>query len=728
LRGLVTSLFVGITSVDRVVLFAAAGLGMTTIVTQTILLREFLTVFSGNELIIGVVLANWMILTGAGSVVGRVSERVQRRRQLLLVLLAAVALLPIFTVYLLAYLRSIVFLPGTMIGLVEAFYSSFVLLVPFCLSTGFVFTLISQVLSEKVRENPIAGVYGVEAAGSVVGGLAFNLGLVYLLSTFQSLLLLAAINAGICAWLARDLELRVVRYLSLGLIVLLVVLMVAWDLDRSAAGHLFPAQKIVDLQDTPYGKLTVTEQSGQLNFFENSVLLFSTGDVSQCEEAVHYAMVQHPRPRSILLLSGGIAGAIEEILKYDIRTVDYVEFNPWLLEMGRQYTSAFGDPAVRTVASDARRFVRQSGMLYDVVLINVPDPLTAQANRFYTVEFLRELKARLSDSAVVAMSLLSSVDYYGDDARRLTSVVINTMRAVFTNVLIVPGMKNYFLASDAQLDIRVGSMIKEKGIQTLYVNQDYIDDTLLRDRSDMLHRIVESGAGINEDFTPVAYYRQLRYWLSQFGLEPWMVGVSGCLLLVLGAWRFNTITFGMLTGGFAASSLEVLLLIAFQVLYGYVYHILGLIITTFMAGLAVGALAGRRFTGQRTIITYAGLQFGVMVVAALLPMLLLFLRILPVHDAAIHAVFFASTLLIGTLIGAEFATAARLLQGSVAVVASSLYGVDLVGAAVGGLLMSAFLLPLLGVGMSSLVVAAVCAVGGLVAILNRKRYVASSFA
>jgi predicted membrane-bound spermidine synthase len=104
------------------------------------------------------------------------------------------------------------------------------------------------------------------------------------------------------------------------------------------------------------------------------------------------------------------------------------------------------------------------------------------------------------------------------------------------------------------------------------------------------------------------------------------------------------------------------------------------------------------------------------------------LRILPVHDAAIHAVFFASTLLIGTLIGAEFATAARLLQGSVAVVASSLYGVDLVGAAVGGLLMSAFLLPLLGVGMSSLVVAAVCAAGGLVAILNRKRYVASSSA
>jgi spermidine synthase len=721
-----TSVFEEINSAERAVLVVAGMLGMTTIVTQTILLREFLTVFSGNELIIGVVLANWMILTGAGSVFGRLSVRVRRRTSLLVVLLGGVAVLPILTVYLLAYLRSAVFLPGSMVGLVEILCSSFLLLVPFCLSTGFLFTLLSHMLSERMGGNPIAGVYGVEAAGSVVGGLVFNLGVVYLLSTFQSLLLLAAVNAGVFAWFARDLRVGALRHIFLGVILLVVILEVAWDLDRSAAEYLFPAQRIVELEDTPYGKLAVTEQSGQISFYENSVLLFSTGDVTENEEAVHYAMVQHPGPKHVLLLSGGISGAIEEILKYGVRTVDYVEINPRLIEMGRQFARVLDDPSVRTVASDARRFVRRHDKLYDVVLINAPDPLTAQANRFYTVEFLREVKARLSDGAVVAVSLLSSVDYYGDDARRLTSVVANTMRAVFAHVLIVPGLKTYFLSSDAQLNIRVGHMIEKRGIPTVYVNQDYIDDTLLRQRSDALHAMVEEDAGINRDFTPVGYYGQLRYWLSQFGLEPWMVGVSGCLLLVLSVLRLNAITFGMFSGGFAASSLEVLLLVAFQVLYGYVYQILGLIITTFMAGLAVGALAGRRFSGQRLIVTYAGLQFGVMVIAALLPLLFLVLKSFPVHDTVVQVIFFTSTLLIGLLIGAEFATATRILQGSVAVVASSLYGVDLLGSALGGLLMSVFLLPLVGVGKASFVVAAVCAAGGLVAILNRKHYVASS--
>lgn len=712
--------------VDRPFVLAVAGLGMTTIITQTILLREFLTVFSGNELIIGVVLANWMVLTGIGSYLGRVSDRVRHRTPLVSVLLTAIALLPMFTAYVLAYLRNIVFLPGSMIGLVETFYSSFLLLVPFCLSAGFLFTLLSRILSEQAGRNLIASAYGLEAAGSVVGGIVFNFGLIYLLTVFQNLLLLAALNAVVCTWVVWDLEVRSARYLFLGLIILVVILSLVWDLDRSAAGHLFPGQEIVDLEDTPYGKLAVTKQFGQLNFFENSVLLFSTGDVSESEEAVHYAMVQHPGPKSVLLLSGGISGATGEILKYDVQAVDYVEVNPRLLEMGKEYTHAFVDPVVRAVASDARRFVRQSDATYDVVLINVPDPLTAQLNRFYTVEFLRELKARLSDSAVVALSLLSSVDYYGDDARRLISVVVNTMQTVFAHVLIVPGMKNYFLASDVPLDIRVSRMIEEKGIQTVYVNRHYIDDTLLQQRSVALHRLVEAGAGINEDFAPVAYYRQLRFWLSQFGLQPWMVGVFGCLLFVLGASRLNTITFGMFTGGFAASSLEVLLLIAFQVVYGYVYQIMGLIITTFMAGLAAGAFAGGRRHGQRAIMTYARLQFGLMAIAALLPLLFFGLRSYPVHDAVIHFVFFASTFLIAALIGAEFATATRLLQGSVTAVASSLYGIDLLGSALGGLLMSAFLLPLLGVGPASLVVAAACAAGGLMAILNRKRYVVSA--
>jgi hypothetical protein len=42
-------------------------LGFTTILSQLIVIREFLNVFQGNELIIGMILSIWMLLTAAGS-------------------------------------------------------------------------------------------------------------------------------------------------------------------------------------------------------------------------------------------------------------------------------------------------------------------------------------------------------------------------------------------------------------------------------------------------------------------------------------------------------------------------------------------------------------------------------------------------------------------------------------------------------------------------------------
>ena len=46
--------------------------------------------------------------------------------------------------------------------------------------------------------------------------------------------------------------------------------------------------------------------------------------------------------------------------------------------------------------------------------------------------------------------------------------------------------------------------------------------------------------------------------------------------------------------GFAASGLEIVLLLAFQILYGSVYQQLGIIVTVFMAGLAAGAFGMSR--------------------------------------------------------------------------------------------------------------------------------------
>lgn len=711
-------------TIDKRLALAVSTLGLTSIITQVILLRESLSVFCGNELVMGIVLANWMILTGAGSFLGKFAEKVKEQERLLAILLIFTAALPIATVFLLHYLRNIVFPVGSMIGIIESVYSSFILLSPYCLVSGFLFSLLAQIVSRE--SNLIAKVYSLEALGSIIGGLLFNLVAIFFLTTYQALILLTLFNLGVCFLVAQRFGSPPLKSVALFLAGILLVLVFSMNLDDVARKFVFRNQELLYYRDTPYGNLTVTSQGDQSNFYENSVLLYSTHDVTANEEAVHYAMIQHPHPRNVLLVSGGVSGTTQEILKYDVERIDYVEINPWLIGIGKKFTSALANEKIHVINEDARMYVRDASERYDVALINVPDPSTAEINRYYTVEFFHELKSKLTRDAVISVSLLSAADYFGNDARLIGSIIQNTLKTTFKNVLIVPGNRNYFLASDRQLDINIAHLIAQRGIKNTYVNGFYIDDQLLQQRSEDIVKTLDVNAVVNRDFAPVAYYRQLRYWLSYFAFSPWIPGALGLLILIGTATRLNAISFGVFTGGFTASSIEVLLLVSFQIIYGYVYQVTGLIITVFMAGLAVGSWYGQKKSGKSRITQYIGVQCSIGVYCLLLPLVLSLLKNASHGDVVIYTTFFFLTFSIGTLIGFEFAAATRLLKGKVSFVASELYGIDLIGSAVGALLVSAYLLPLLGIASASTVVAFLSLSSASAAIVARKHFAVQS--
>ena len=59
--------------------------------------------------------------------------------------------------------------------------------------------------------------------------------------------------------------------------------------------------------------------------------------------------------------------------------------------------------------------------------------------------------------------------------------------------------------------------------------------------------------------------------------------------------KIEPIPFAVFTTGFAGSALEVIILIGFQIIYGFMYYKIGLLITTFMIGLALNLQARRRW-------------------------------------------------------------------------------------------------------------------------------------
>jgi len=766
----------------RIVLLAVGALGASAVMTQLALLRELLGAFSGNELVFGIGLGSWLLLTGIGTWLGRYlgiatqaddsdghtpSPGLCRSEQVrpsvaarpgaafypgwFIIGLLCIAILPLLQVGAVRMLRDVVFIRGSAVGVTGTLLGTLALLLPFCLVSGMLLTLACAVLDRSRDATVIGRVYVADSLGSIGGGILFSFVLVPWLDHFALLCFPAVLNlllAGALAWHLR-------RWVLLGSALIIAVGLAAHialvNADQITTAVQYWGRPVLFRFNSPYGRLVVTEDAGQLTFFENGVPVISTQNVEHVEETVHYAMSQRPDARRVLVVSGGVTGTAREILRYGVKQVTYVELDPLIIAAGRRFLPQnLADPRIRTIAADGRRFVQQTREQFDVVIIDVPDPTTALLNRFYTAEFYAEVRRILTPGGVVGFGLGHYENYVSPDLARLLASAHLALRRSFSQVRMIPGGRVFFLASDGPLTLDIATRLERRGLATKLVNRHYLDATLAPDRLADLDRAVAQPSSINTDFAPALYYYQLRHWLGQFDSRAGLVGGGLALVLVLVYLvKLRAIPRLIFASGFTASAVEVVLLLGFQALYGSLYQQVGLVVTVFMAGVALGAWlanrtrfqgngvcasAGRgeggpafarasadrpgsaRSTGAEQSAMAAGgrllrwrlqgnslcvLSCALAALAAALPLVLPRVgRIdaLAGTPLAGPCIILLVTFCLALLVGAQFPLAAGGGSGaSAAATASRLYTADLVGASLGALLVGALLVPLFGV-------------------------------
>jgi spermidine synthase len=703
-------------------LLPAFGLGFTTLITQIVLLREFMNIFYGNELVIGIVLSNWMIFTAIGAALGRnlvvkTESRAFPGMALLLLNFVTVAIIVLLNV-----LKNIVFPTGSQAGIYQVLFTSAILMMPFCLLSGYLFTWLSVTFSTDFKANMIHRIYAAESAGSVAGGVAVSFVMVYFLQSLEIIGVVILINILVILLVKEIRESFRARWIFFAVGIALVGLIFGLNADRIIKKKLYPNQELVYLRDTPYGNLAITKSAEQFNFYENTSLLFVTDDATASEEDVHYAMVQHPDPQKVLLISGGISGSIPEILKYDVGEIDYVEINPRIIKLGKKWTGLTENEKLNVIVKDPRIYLKSGHEKYDVIIINLPEPRTAQVNRYYTIEFFRILKEHMLPGSLLSLSLPTTVNYLSDESNQLNSIIYRTLNEVFQNILIIPGNKNYVLASDADLSIDIPGLIGQKGIDNIYVNPYYLDKASLTERSDLIMQQLNPEAPLNKDFKPVCYFQHLKFWMSQFNINYWIPLGFILIFFLLSMIGLKPVLLGIYAGGFAGSSIELLLIMTFQILYGYAYHYTGIIITVFMSGLTLGSLYREKIL-KTSIGTFMSLQMVIVLFAMLLPLIFLLLGRIVLPAFLLHSIFVLLTLAISIITGMQFSLGSSVLKDTLSVRASNLYGSDLLGSAFGALLLSVFIIPVLGIFVSSLLVALLNLISLFITFLNRRAYI-----
>ena len=712
-------------------------------------MRELLCALTGNELVLGVVLGNWLLLMGAGAWLARLAHRPQRRLVTFLWLQILIAVVPVAQVLAVRGLRNQVFPRGAAVGLGATFAASLVVLLPYCLAAGFMLALaclIHAQAANKANAYPNAcqlanaqpgsaaeridaqqddetqtgagPVYIADSLGSILGGALYSLVLAWVFNCFVLLACIGLLVLALAAWQAWLWGQKWMAPVAVAGAAYLVVAAFMLPTDAATIQWQHPGQEVLFRGNSPYGQIVVTRAGNQINFFQNGLPVVSTQNTAQVEEAAHYAMAQRPNSRAVLLVGGGVAGTALELLKYRAQ-VTCVELDPLFVELGGRFVPQnLADPRIRVVNTDGRRFVQTSRSCFEVLIIDLADPTTALLNRFHTAEFLAQAKGALTTNGVLELAVGRYQNFVSADLRRVLATAHKTLQGAFTNVLMLPGERVFFLASDGPLSLAIAQRLEQAHIPTRLVNRHYLEATLTPDRLADLQRAVAGPGQVNHDFSPALYFHCVRLWASQF--NPRFGVVEALLVLALGLYivRLRGAAVTLFASGFAASSLEVVLLLAFQALCGSLYYQLGIIVTVFMAGLAAGAAASRRLPASRAK-GLAALAVGIAALSVLLLALLNLLSRLRVLDGSslpVQTAIAVLTFALAGMVGGQFPLANQIVFNGVQPSASRLYTADFMGAFLGALLASALLIPLLGVRGVCLLAAALntLAAGALV--------------
>lgn len=746
-------------------------MGFSFSITQAVLARELLVSFSGNEMSIGLVLGAWLALEAVGSgLLGRALARrgLDAAGYALLQCVFALALLPVLGA---AYSvrQWWAGTPGQVLGLPATLAASFVILTPLGLVDGAMFAAACRMESGYRQAGRAAGrVYVAEAVGGIAGGLAFTYLFIPRLLASQTALLLAALNLASALSLSALRPLHAprpagrARVLLTGLLLLcaLAALLspLGYALQRQFAAWQWRGHDLAFYGDSVYGNVAAIRQGQQFTFFANGapILTSPVPDVALAEEIVHLPMLFVREPAKALVLGGGLGGVIHELLKYPLERLDYAELDPLLIEAVRRLPTPLteaelSDPRVHVAEVDGRLLVRQLARQehpprYDLILLNMPYPTTLQINRLYTVEFLEMARRLLADEGVLVFPAPGSLSYLSPAMRDMHSGFRATLARVFPHVRAIPDDVTYWLASpsapveSASLETLTARW-QQRGIPSRLITDFHIQLKLSEQRRTWFHASLAQGEPgvVNRDLQPTGLRQGLALWNEMFSPElvPFFRMLSRLslptlalpllALLVAGAvamgarprWRGGVIPVAIAATGFGGMTADLLIIFAFQVYHGYVYHSIALLIAAFMTGLSLGGWVATRIADAiaQSLRCFMALEGALMVFWVGLPVTLETLygpHGLPA--VSVEPALFALNALAGFLVGAQFPLANRLYRqarSNVTGAAGTLYAADLVGAFVASLLVSGVFLPSLGIAQTCVFVAMLKATSGV---------------
>ena len=621
-------------------MFAA---GCAAAAVQVIFLREYLTIFAGSELVIGVIFALWLLAAAAGSCAGSVSASVGWR------LLSFLYIFSVVLGVLLLRASRLLFLPGEVIP-----PWAVALIVLLTQSDAAFFG--GCVFGRLARQGNGGRLYSAENAGAAAGLSLVSVCVYFYCPNGPALAVVLALFAAIAFLLPPDgppdhapVKTALFYYAAAAF---LLACFLALDPVSVRWKYALQIDRVISGRG---GEIALAQGRGG-NIFLNGTLYRAAMSLPSVEQATHLPAAMHAGPLRRALVVGN-AGQVRELGKYPGLSVECLETEPALAAGG-------------CACGEAVELAPEAGRPFDLILIGGGMPSSVAAGRFYTLDFFRKMRALTDSAGVFSFTLPLGGNYLSRGERRLKDIMQTTLARAFRHVLIVPGEGHTFIASDKPLTLPAAPLVATDYLQA------YTMASLTPERLAQANAI-PGPAPLNTMDRPFCMLAAERQWLGLFGFPPAAAAaaLAVCFVLAVIVLPRTGAALSVGTSGFAAGVFSVALLCMYQFSHGTLYSHVAVLMIALTAGFAAGSFV-RRFPFSDFIIgLYAALA-------------LMLLVVLPFPPLALFCVLHAG---IGFLAGAQFVTRKRIASWG------GLYAADLAGGVFGMALCSTFLVPYFGV-------------------------------
>jgi spermidine synthase len=175
---------------------------------------------------------------------------------------------------------------------------------------------------------------------------------------------------------------------------------------------LYPVNHVYWAKKTPFADALIADCPGlgKTLFLDREIQSAEVDEDIYHECLVHPVMASAPFRTRVLVIGGGEGATVREVLRWEgVEQVTWVDIDGELVEACREHlgwTPAFvyEDPRVQYHATDIRQFLQHTRDMFDVVIVDLPDPDPADApadpDCLINVAFWQALQEHLAPEGV----------------------------------------------------------------------------------------------------------------------------------------------------------------------------------------------------------------------------------------------------------------------------------------------------------------------------------------